>query len=125
MSSDLVSRALRLVRSVPDDRTTADQLARRLSVHVRTLNLAFRKQYGLTAAAYFRRQRVAVARQLLQTTFASLKEVAALSGLSGSQLNRRLKVEVGMSPSEYRASHFGPSNDDSRPRAIPTLGGRR
>ncbi len=74
---------------------------------VRNFARAFRAETGTTPAAYVERARLDDARRLLETSPASIEEVARRSGFGTPEALRRAFVRrVGLAPREYR-SRFG------------------
>ena len=63
----------------------------------------FRKELGLTPAAYLNRYRVEQAKQLLKNTHKSITEIAVEVGFSGgSHFTRAFRRETGITPGAYR-----------------------
>ena len=63
----------------------------------------FRKELGLTPAAYLNRYRIDQAKRLLKNTHKSITEVALEVGFSGgSHFTRAFRRETGMTPGAYR-----------------------
>ena len=82
-------------------------LARRAGMSVRNFARAFRAETGLTPGAYVERARLDTARRLLETSSASVEEIARRSGFGTPESLRRAFVRrVGLAPREYR-SRFG------------------
>jgi AraC-like DNA-binding protein len=64
---------------------------------------AFRETYGRTPRDYLSHRRVERARELLRSANLTVTEVCMLVGFSSlGTFSARFKVEVGISPSEYR-----------------------
>ncbi len=79
-------------------------LARRAHMSERHFARAFAAQCGATPAAYVERVRVERARLLLETTDASVEDVARRSGFGSPEtLRRAFGRRLGVSPADYRA----------------------
>ncbi len=81
-------------------------LARRTRMSPRNFARAFRREIGLTPAAYVEAQRVERARRLLETADLSVAEVAAACGFGRVEtMHRAFRRGVRVSPAQYRR-HF-------------------
>lgn len=86
-----------------DEELEVADLARRAAMSERTFARRFRDATGTTPHQWLTAQRVARARQLLETTDLTVDAVAARSGLGTAvNLRARLRDAVGVSPSAYR-----------------------
>jgi transcriptional regulator GlxA family with amidase domain len=94
------------------DRVAADpagdhrqaQLARHAAVSERHLRRLFAQQAQTTPARFVERIRVEAARNLLETTTASIEEIARRSGFGSSETMRRsFHRTLGTTPAEYRS----------------------
>lgn len=91
------------VRAHPAERHTAETLARRASMSLRTLQRQFRNTVGLTPVEWLVRERVGLAKDLLQTSAAPLKRIAEQTGFGSEESFRRhFRRIVGTSPARYR-----------------------
>jgi AraC family transcriptional activator FtrA len=116
-------RAQRLPRPVPRERAGGSRLAATLervrarlaedwpiarlaaeaATSPRGLHRRFREAVGLAPGAWLLAERVACARDLLETTTLPVDEVARLAGFSDAQaLRRHLRRNTGLSPKAYR-----------------------
>ena len=87
-----------------DEELEVGDLARRVAMSDRTFARRFRDVTGTTPHQWLTAQRVARARQLLETTDLTIDAVASRSGLgSAANLRSRLREAVGVSPSAYRS----------------------
>ena len=87
------------------DPLTVDEIARRVGVSEDHLIRIFRQAFGLPAATYYVRLRIAVACRLLSDTDENMDDVARRVGYSGAaNLSRAFKEVMGIRPSEYRRS---------------------
>jgi AraC family transcriptional activator FtrA len=86
-----------------DQRLSADALASRVGVSVRTLNRRFAAEVGVSPTQWLLSQRIALACQLLETTHLSVEAIATRAGLSSAaNLRRRFQRLVGTTPGAYR-----------------------
>src|SRR5262249_10037500 len=91
-----------------DAELTVEQLARRAAMSSRTFARRFRAATGTTPHRWLLRERLRAARELLETTDASIAVVAQRSGLgSAANLRLRFQAELGTSPSAYRRTFAG------------------
>ena len=91
-----------------DDLSVA-ALAARAAMSPRNFARAFRRDLGVTPAAYVERLRVEHARSLLESTAAPAKAIAAQCGFATPETMRRaFRRQVGSSPGEYR-NRFQPA----------------
>jgi transcriptional regulator GlxA family with amidase domain len=101
-----IRAAQELVRARPETDLTVDALAEHAHMSVRGFARAFRREVGVTPAAYVESVRVERAVELLQTTAAGSEQIAAACGFGTPETFRRaFRRRLGVSPSEYR-DHF-------------------
>jgi CheY-like chemotaxis protein/AraC-like DNA-binding protein len=97
--------AVELMVSHYRDPLTLDEIARVVGVSEDHLIRIFRQAFGLPAATYYVRLRIAVACRLLSDTDEKMDDVAHSVGYSGAaNLSRAFKEVMGIRPSEYRRS---------------------
>jgi transcriptional regulator GlxA family with amidase domain len=88
---------------------TVDALAQRAHMSPRNFARAFKREVGMTPAAYVERSRVERAQQALQTSEAPVALVARRCGFgTAGTLRRAFHRRAGVSPAEYR-SRFRPA----------------
>jgi transcriptional regulator GlxA family with amidase domain len=86
-------------------------LAAQARMSVRTFTRRFREETGTSPQRWLVAQRVALARQLLETTDASVEEVAAAAGFgTPASLRAHLHASIGVSPLAYRRTFRGPGD---------------
>lgn len=95
-----------------DERIDLRRMASVARMSVRTLSRRFRDETGTTPLQWLLSQRVARARELLETTSLTVDSVAHRSGFPDAPtLRRHLARRVGTTPSAYRAAFSaGPPN---------------
>jgi transcriptional regulator GlxA family with amidase domain len=80
-----------------------DEIAEVLNSSSSNFRHLFKKETGITPVEYLIRLRMKKARELLKTTFLSVKQVTAASGYNTkSHFTRHFKRQFGVTPSEYR-----------------------
>ena len=90
----------------PEAELTVPALARRAHMSPRNFARAFRRETGVTPAAYVEAQRVEAARRLLETTAGNVAEVAAACGFGRPEtMHRAFRRVVHIAPAQYRR-HF-------------------
>ncbi|WP_231592702.1 transcriptional regulator FtrA [Pelagovum pacificum] len=93
------------VRSSIDRPWTVGDMAREAGMSERTLMRRMVEATGETPQKWLARQRVAYAADLLETTTASLDDIAATAGFQSPETFRRLFRTIrGISPSQHRKS---------------------
>jgi DNA-binding response OmpR family regulator/AraC-like DNA-binding protein len=87
------------------DPLTLDEIAARVGVSEDHLSRLFRHTFGLPAAPYYTRLRIAVACRLLKDTNEKMDDVAHQVGYSGAaKLSRAFKEVMGIRPGKFRRS---------------------
>jgi AraC family transcriptional regulator len=87
------------------DRPSLLNLARSVGVHPVHLAREFRRFYGSTITEYVLQRRLDFACQEMLTSRGSLSEIALAAGFfDQSHFTRTFKVQMGMSPNQYRAT---------------------
>jgi transcriptional regulator GlxA family with amidase domain len=87
--------------------TLAD-LAAHARMSVRTFTRRFREETGISPLRWLAAQRIALARQLLESTDASVDRVAADAGFgTPASLRQHLRAAIGVAPLAYRRTFRG------------------
>ena len=90
----------------PEAELTVPALARRAHMSPRNFARAFRRETGVTPAAYVEAQRVEAARRLLETTTGNVAAVASACGFARPEtMHRAFRRVLGVAPAQYR-QHF-------------------
>jgi transcriptional regulator GlxA family with amidase domain len=98
-----IRAAQELARTRPAANLTVESLAEHAQMSVRGFARAFRREVGVTPAAYVETVRVDQAVQMLQTTAAGAEQIAAACGFGTAEtLRRAFKRRMGVTPGEYR-----------------------
>ncbi|MDA8290473.1 MAG: helix-turn-helix domain-containing protein [Actinomycetota bacterium] len=120
--SDVVARAMRLVRDGVVEREGVGGLARRLGYSERQLNRLVTAELGAGPLAIARAERSQTARALLEGTDLPVAEVAFASGFASvRQFNETLRQVFGDTPTGLRRSRTPREERAVRPGASPSL----
>ncbi|MER6939272.1 helix-turn-helix domain-containing protein, partial [Nocardioides sp. NPDC000441] len=85
-----------------------EAMASRVSMSVRTFTRRFRDETGDSPGRWLQRQRIELARNLLETTDLSMEQVAARCGLNTAQsLRLHFHAALGVTPTAYRRTFRG------------------
>ncbi len=102
-----LARLMDFVRAHPARDWTLASLAERAAMSVRTLQRQFQQSLGLSPVDWLIRERVEVARQMLESSGRPLGQVASLAGFgSDESFRRHFRLATGVSPMAYR-KQFG------------------
>jgi LacI family transcriptional regulator len=115
-SEPVVSRVIAYVAAHNTESYTVTEMAKRLKMSRRLIELRFGEHLGLTPHAYLRRQRVNRAKSMLLDAAErrSLGEVAAVSGFGCLRAFREaFRVETGVTPAVFRQRYEG--HEDQHP----------
>jgi len=94
------------------------RLAAHACVSERTLIRRFRSELGTTPKRWLLEQRIARARELLETTTLDIETIARASGLpSAPSLREHLRSRTSLTPTAYRRT-YGPPSTPSHPAAV-------
>ena len=105
-----LARLMDWVRAHPADDLTLSSMAERAAMSVRTLQRQFQQSLGMSPVDWLIRERVEVARQLLETTTRPMAQVSSLAGFgSDESFRRHFRQATGASPQAYRRQ-FGMVN---------------
>lgn len=101
-SDSPLSGLLAQLRRAPAQRWTIAQMARYVAISERTLARRFQEETGCSPLAWLTAQRIASARDLLETTNLPMEHIAEKAGM-GSATNLRLHftASVGIPPNVY------------------------
>src|SRR5947209_16970424 len=93
----------------PHKNLSVERLADQTGMSTRSFARAFRREVGMTPAAYVEAVRVERAKLLLESTATHVDEIAARCGFGTPEtLRRAFARRVGASPSDYRARFGSP-----------------
>jgi AraC family transcriptional regulator, transcriptional activator FtrA len=98
-----LARLMDRVRAHPAGDWTLASMAERAAMSVRTLQRQFRQSLGMSPVDWLVRERVEVARQMLETSARPLTHVSSLAGFGSEESFRRhFRLATGVSPLAYR-----------------------
>jgi transcriptional regulator GlxA family with amidase domain len=104
--------------------TLAD-LAAHARMSVRTFTRRFREETGVSPLRWLAAQRIAYARQLLESTDSSVEKVAAEAGFgTPASLRQHLRAAIGVAPLAYRRTFRGAGVTGASPLVGPASGAR-
>jgi transcriptional regulator GlxA family with amidase domain len=98
-----IERATRYLRQHSGEQLAISRVCRVLAVSERTLARKFKASLGMSPLSYLQSQRIARARQLLETSTLPLDRIVEQCGYEDISSFRKLFArQVGMTPREYR-----------------------
>lgn len=90
------------------------ELARLTNLSESRLRHLFREEMGISLARYKRALRIAKAKELLETTMLSIKEIRReVCAPDKNRFSRDFKEKYGLTPSQYRVNFLGLTDDQS------------
>ena len=102
-------RVQKIISLIKDDLRKAqpvDDLARVVNLSPSRLNHLFKLAVGVPLSKYVRALRMQRAKELLETTFLSVKEITAEMGYKDeSHFVQNFKAAYGSTPAQYRRNH--------------------
>jgi AraC family transcriptional activator FtrA len=105
-----LSALLDWLRTNPAQAHSLETLAARAAMSERTLQRQFLELTGYSPYEWLIRERVAIAKELLESSEASINRILELSGFGSEETFRRqFKRVTGTSPMAYRKQFFGKS----------------
>lgn len=102
--TEIIDRAREMMRCGIDENLSPEEIARRLNVGYTTFRCAFKQYVGIPPAQYQIQLRFNKAKDLLENSSMSIKEIAYALNFDGlSRFSAFFRQRSGKSPSEYRA----------------------
>jgi AraC-like DNA-binding protein len=96
--------AVKLINQYPQRPPSKGELCRLTNLSTSRFHELFKAETKTCPACYVKTRRMDVAKVLLETTFLSVKEVAAKAGFNDlSHFVRDFKKSYGLTPKDYRA----------------------
>ena len=93
-----------LMKVNPGSEPSFEKLASAVGLSLSRLRHLFKAEAGMSPAQYYRALRMHQAKQLIETTFLSMKEIRARVGIRGKdQFTRDFKRFYGKTPAQHRA----------------------
>jgi len=103
-----VQNVLALMRRDLRAKLTLNDMARAVNLTSFHFCHLFKAETGRSPARYLKAMRLERARELLETTFLSVKEIRALVGLNDeSHFARDFRAAYGVTPQQHRDHHLG------------------
>jgi len=126
-----VRKAIALAEECLHKGWSAAKLAEQVNLSPSRLHQLFKEETGVPPARYLRQLRLRCARELLETTHLSVKQVMAAVGVAdASHFVRDFKRSCGLTPARYRQRFLrgapasgAPAGAEVLPRAFPPAGG--
>jgi AraC family transcriptional regulator of adaptative response / DNA-3-methyladenine glycosylase II len=120
--SDLVARAMRLIRDGVVDREGVTGLASRLGYSVRQIQRELSAEVGAGPLALARAQRAQTARVLIETSALPMSEAAFAAGFASIRaFNDAVQAVSALSPTELRARATGSGGSRKARKGMPEL----
>lgn len=102
--ADVISKAREMMRCHIDENLSPEEIAKRLNVGYTSFRRAFKSYVGIPPAQYQAQLRFNRAKDLLENTTLSIKEIAYMLNFDGmSRFSAFFRQRSGKSPSEYRS----------------------
>jgi transcriptional regulator GlxA family with amidase domain len=99
-----VQKILILMRTDPTRGLTLDEMAKVVNLSPSRLYQVFKTEVGVPPTRYLRQLKMEKARELLETTFLSVKVIVAMIGVNDeSHFVRDFKREYSVTPTQYRS----------------------
>lgn len=93
------------ILSAPQNNWTIEELAQEINLCKSQFVQLFQKELGISPIKFIRQLRFEKARELLETTFLSVKEISVSVGFNDqSHFVRDFKEKYGKTPTEFRKS---------------------
>ena len=99
-----VETALQLMKGNLQKKTGLSEIAACVNLSASRLSHLFKTETGVSPAKYLKHARMERARQLLETSFLSVKQVMVAVGINdSSHFVRSFKNAYGLTPTDYRS----------------------
>ena len=110
-----VGAVIALMKQNLHRRVSVKEMTQTVHLAASRLRAIFKQETGTSLMRYLRNLRMQEAKNLLETTFLSVKEIAAKGGQSSAaQFVRSFEKKYGETPSQHRARFKGPKLRQSR-----------
>jgi two-component system, response regulator YesN len=112
-----VVKAISIITADLSKAVPLGELARTVNLSASRLNCLFKIEVGVTIPRYVRERRLDRAKELLETTFLSVKEIGRECGLRDeSHFVQNFKAVHGLTPLRYRW-HYQRTHSSQKPTA--------
>jgi two-component system, response regulator YesN len=106
-----IQKVVAMIEAEQSNAAKSSDLARAVNLSVWHLSHLFRREIHMSIIDYRRKRRLAKARQLLESTFLSIKEIMAVMSVNDrSHFTRDFKKIYGLSPTQYRTNKENQGN---------------
>lgn len=103
--TSLVEKAVNFIKDHPDKNLTRNEVASHVHLNPEYFSRLFKRETGYTVADFIFKEKMKLARQLLESTRLSVSMIAMKVGYSNfSHFTQLFKKVYGMTPNEYRKS---------------------
>jgi AraC-like DNA-binding protein len=103
-----VARTIEVLHETRQDPNVMDRVRECVGVDLKTLNRQFEAHLGTTLAQYWLRERIRLARTMLEVSDASVTHIACEFGFSsGQHFATAFRKITGLTPSQYRSAWLG------------------
>ena len=100
-----IQKVVAMIEAEQSSAAKSSDLARAVNLSVWHLSHVFRREIHVSISDYRRKRRLAKARQLLENTFLSVKEIMAVIAVNDrSHFTRDFKKVYGFTPAHYRTN---------------------
>jgi two-component system response regulator YesN len=97
----------RIILENPGGAVSLAELAERLNLSPHRLSHLFRDEMAMSFSQYLKQVRIEKARELLETTFLTIKEIRLKIGVNDkSRFARDFKEAFGVTPTRYRSQRI-------------------
>jgi AraC-like DNA-binding protein len=117
-----VQKVIGLIKDNLDRELSIGEMAQSVNLSPSRLRYVFKAETGMTPAQYFRSHRIHLIRELVETSFLSVKEIMDKVGIRDrSHFFRVFKKAYGLTPTQHRARLGGESGAFQSPTDLTGL----
>jgi transcriptional regulator GlxA family with amidase domain len=114
-----IAAAAQVIEDRMGERLTVPLLAREFNLSPSRFAHVFRHHFGVAPMRYLHTRRMLRARDLLETTFLSVKEIMVLVGcVDASHFTRHFRRQHGVTPTEVRAAKANAREETREEQAV-------
>ncbi len=108
---------VRLIDDNPYHEPTLAELARQVNLSPHRLRHLFKVEMGMSLSQYRKSLRLQKAKELIETTFLTIKEIRVRVGVKDkSRFARDFRKAYGLTPAQYRTRFRAPASDKTTER---------
>lgn len=102
----------RIIQENPGGAVSLAELAERLNLSPHRLSHLFRREMAMSLSQYLKQVRIEKAKELLESTFLSIKEIRLKIGVNDkSRFAKDFKQAYGVTPTHYRTQRLENTRD--------------